>query len=199
MSKQAKPDYPINELLARRWSPYGLEPKPMPAAELRSLLEAARWAPSSFNEQPWRYIVAVREDEAAFKDLLSCLVEPNRQWAQSASALLIGVASLEHERNGKPNATAIHDLGLASAQLTAEATARGLAVHQMSGILPDVAREQYGIPAGFQAVTAVAIGFRAPLETLPGPLAERDGAPRERRPQGEFVFAGQWGKAAAFD
>jgi len=196
MSKHAQPDHPVHDLVARRWSPYGYDPRPLPAADLASLFEAARWSPSAFNEQPWRYVVAVREDTKAFDGLLSCLVEANQQWARNASVLVVAVASLNHDRNGKPNGTALHDLGLAAAILTAEATDRGLAVHQMSGILPDRARELYGIPEGFEAVTAMAIGYAADPAALPAALRERDTTPRTRRPLGETVFSGRWGQAA---
>lgn len=99
-----------------------------------------------YNEQPWSYIVAVKHDEDAFQILLSCLVEGNQGWASAAPVLAIGCTSLKFTRNGQPNAAAVHDLGLASANLTFEATARGLFVHQMIGILPDKARELYRIP-----------------------------------------------------
>ena len=190
--KLARADHPIHEALAARWSPYGYDPRPLPAAELRSLVEAARWAPSSFNEQPWRYLVAARQDEAAFADLRSCLVEANQAWAQHASALALGVVSRTFARNGKPNDKAEHDLGLASALLTVEASVRGLVVHQMGGILPDRARELYAIPEGYDAVTGLAIGYAADPAALDEVLRARDTAPRARRPQGEFVFAGSW-------
>jgi nitroreductase len=196
VNRRAPTDHPLHDLLAERWSPYGFDPRPLPAADLRSLFEAARWAPSSYNEQPWRYLVARREDETAFADALSCLVEANRQWARHASVLVVAVAALNFERNGKPNSKALHDVGQASAQLTVEATSRGLVVHQMGGILPDRARELYGIPEGFAAVTALAIGYAADPDALPDALRERDTAPRARRPQSAFVFAGGWGRAA---
>jgi nitroreductase len=194
--RHARTDHPINQVLTARWSPYGFEPHAMDPADLRSLIEAARWAPSSYNEQPWRYLVAMRQDAAAFATLLSCLVEPNQAWARQASALLLTVASLTFSRNGEPNGMARHDVGLASAQLTVEATSRGLVVHQMGGILPDRARELYGIPEGFEAVTGVAIGYAADPATVPDDLRGRDTAPRTRRPQSEFVFGSAWGEAA---
>ena len=123
--KQAGPDHPIHDLLARRWSPYGFADRPVPAADLRSLFEAARWAASSYNEQPWTYIVATKEDPEEFARLLSCLVEGNQAWAQAAPVLALGCTSLVFKKNGKPNAAAIHDLGLAAGNLCAEATARG--------------------------------------------------------------------------
>ncbi|MEZ4386724.1 MAG: nitroreductase family protein [Candidatus Krumholzibacteriia bacterium] len=199
IDRSARPDHPINDAIAARWSPYAFDPRPLNPADLRSLLEAARWAPSSFNEQPWRYLAAMRQHTDAFTKLLSCLVEPNQVWARQASALLLTVASLTFSRTGQPNTMARHDVGLASAQLTVEATGRGLAVHQMGGILPDRARELYGIPAGFEAVTGLAIGYPADPATLPDELRARDTAPRRRRPQAEFVFGDAWGEPAALD
>ena len=191
MSKRAQTDIPILDIIADRWSPYGFDPKSLPLAELRSLFEAARWAPSAYNEQPWRYLVALRQDDEAFETMLSCLVEPNQAWAKDASALALGLAASAFARNGNPNGTALHDLGLASAHLTFEATSRGLAVHQMSGILPDRAREVYEVPDDFQIVTALAIGTAGPVE---GPLADRDRAERSRRPLSETLFQGKFGQ-----
>lgn len=149
-----------------------------------------------YNEQPWSYIVAVKHDEDAFQILLSCLVEGNQGWASAAPVLAIGCTSLKFTRNGQPNAAAVHDLGLASANLTFEATARGLFVHQMIGILPDKARELYRIPEGIQPVTALAIGFAADPNSLPEKFQARDLAPRGRKPVSQFVFGGEWGAAS---
>jgi nitroreductase len=194
--KQAKPDHPIDELLVDRWSPYGFADRPVSAEDLRSLFEAARWAPSSYNEQPWRYIVATRDDSELFQQVLSCLVEGNQGWARRAPVLAIGCTSLNFARNGKPNPAAVHDLGLASGNLCVEATARGLAVHQMIGILPDKVRDLFGVPEEFQPMTALAIGYAAEPDAVPEPLKQRDLAPRQRKPLGEFVFGEQWGKSA---
>src|SRR5262245_56528100 len=194
--KQASPDHPIHELLTRRWSPYAFSDRPVSDDDLRSLFEAARWAASSYNEQPWRYIVATKADPARFERLLSCLVEANQAWAKAAPALALGCTSLGFALNGKPNAAAVHDLGLASANLTLEATARGLCVHQMIGILPDRAREVYGIPEGVQPLTGLAIGYEGDPQQLPEKLRERDLALRTRKPLSEFVFTGKWGTAA---
>jgi nitroreductase len=191
----ATTDHPIHELIAERWSPYAFAEKPVPRADLQSLFEAARWAPSSYNEQPWRYIVATKEDAAEFERVLACLVEGNQAWARNAPVLALGCTSLQFALNGKPNAAAIHDLGIASATLTFEATARGLRVHQMIGILPDIVRSTYAIPDAFLPLTGLAIGYAAPSETLPDKLRERDLAPRTRKPLREFVFTKEWGRA----
>ena len=194
--KQASPDHPIHELIARRWSPYAFADRPVSDDDLRSLFEAARWAASSYNEQPWTYILATKGEPDEFDRLLSCLVEGNQGWAADAPVLALGCTSLRFTRNGKPNAAAIHDLGLASATLTLEATARGLVVHQMIGILPDKARELYLIPEGVQPVTGLAIGYAADPSKLSEKYRERDLAPRSRKPLNEFVFDGEWGVAS---
>jgi len=194
--KKAVTDYPIQHALADRWSPYGFEDRPVAEADLCSLFEAARWAASSYNEQPWNYLVAIKENAREFDQLLACLVEANQAWAKAAPVLVLGVVSLRFAKNATDNRAAVHDLGLASGNLVMEATTRGLSVHQMIGILPDKAREVYQIPEHFEAWTAMAIGYNADPARMPAALKERDMAPRQRRPLRDFVFAGHW-KAAA--
>lgn len=195
--KHASPDYPIQEVLAERWSPYGFTDRPVEATDLSSLFEAARWAASSYNEQPWTYFVATKNTPAEFGRLLSCLLPANQTWAKAAPVLVLGVVSLKFAKNQQDNRAAVHDLGLASANLVMEATARGLSVHQMIGILPERARELFLIPKNSEAWTAMAIGHRARTEDLPEELRKRDAAPRERKPTSAFVFTGSWGRAAA--
>ena len=192
--KKASIDYPIHELLAERWSPYGFEDRPVAQADLSSLFEAARWAASSYNEQPWNFFVATKENPEKFARLLSCLVEANQEWAKAAPVLVLGVVSLKFSRNNKDNRAAVHDLGLAAGNLVVEATARGLCVHQMIGILPDKAREVYQIPEHYEAWTAMAIGYKADPAKLPDALKERDLTPRQRKPLSQFVFTGKWGQ-----
>jgi len=191
--KNAATDHPILKLLAERWSPYGFEDRPVPDTDLRSLFEAARWAASSYNEQPWSYLVAARDDSAEFARLLSCLVDGNQAWAKTAPVLALGVVSLRFAKNNADNRAAVHDLGLAAGNLVMEATARGLSVHQMIGILPDKAREVYRIPEHFEAWTAMAIGYKADPAKLPEALRVRDLTPRQRKRLSKFVFARQWG------
>jgi nitroreductase len=195
--KRAKPDHPIHELLAARWSPYAFADRPVAEADLRSLFEAARWAASSYNEQPWSYIVATRDDREQYERVLSCLVEGNQGWAKNVPVLALGVVTHKFKMNGKDNKAAVHDLGLAAGNLTVEATARGLVVHQMIGILPDKARETFQIPEGSEAWTGLAIGYAGDPQTLPEKLKERDLAPRQRKPLAEFVFGKKWGEPAA--
>jgi nitroreductase len=194
--KKAATDHPIQPVLAERWSPYGFDHRPVPEADLRSLFEAARWAASSYNEQPWNYLVATRGDSQEFGRLLSCLVEANQAWAKAAPVLVLGVVNLRFAKNNENNRAAVHDLGLAAGNLVLEATARGLSVHQMIGILPDKAREVYQIPEHFEAWTAMAIGYKADPARLPEALKERDLTLRQRKPLSKFVFTGHWGQAS---
>jgi len=190
---KAVTDYPVQDLIATRWSPYSFADRSVSDEDLRSLFEAARWAASSYNEQPWSYIIAKKEDASEFERLLSCLVETNQLWAKSASALALGISSLNFARNNKPNRAAVHDLGLAAGNLVLEATSRGLSVHQMIGILPDKAREVYSIPEGCEPMTAIAIGYAGDPNDLPEDLRTRDAARRPRKPLKEFIFGGKWG------
>jgi nitroreductase len=196
MTQRAATDHPVNELIAARWSPYAFADRAVSKADLLSLFEAARWAASSYNEQPWSYLVATKEEPDAFARLLSCLVEGNQAWAKAAPVLALGCTSLHFTRNGNPNAAAQHDLGLASATLCLEATARGLVVHQMIGILPDRAREVYQIPGGVLPLTGLAIGYAGDPAALPESIRARDQGRRPRKPLSAFVFGDKWGTAA---
>jgi nitroreductase len=193
--KYAQAGYPVNDLIRKRWSPYVYSSRPVDDDDLRSLFESARWSASCFNDQPWYYIMASREQGEEYEKLLSCLVEGNRQWARQAPVLALGIVRTSFERNGNDNAHAFHDLGQASANLTVEATGRGLSVHQMAGIVPEKARGIYKIPDGFEAFTALAIGYTAPTEEGPKTFRKRDETPRRRRPLNETVFGGAWGKS----
>lgn len=193
--RDVRTDYPVLDLIKKRWSPVAFSDKLLSDEDLRSLFEAARWAPSCFNEQPSRYIVATRDRAEEFERMLSCLVEANQAWAKYASVVMLGVVSSKFAMNGKPNRHAMHDLGLASANLSLEATSRGLHVHQMAGILPEKARQVYGIPEGHEVVTAIAIGYAKISDSTPKDFRERDQLPRQRRPSSEFVFGPKWGEA----
>jgi nitroreductase len=198
-TRNAQLDHPVHDLIAHRWSPYAFADRAVSDDDLRSVFEAARWAPSSYNEQPWSYIVATKQQQPAeFERVLSCLVAPNQEWAKAAPVLALGITTLNFSRNNKPNRAAYHDLGLAAGNLVTEATARGLAVHQMIGIYPDRARMLFQIPRGTEALTGLAIGYAGAPDTLSDKLRERDLATRTRKPLDRFVFTGTWGTAAPF-
>lgn len=196
MKKPALVAYPILDVLRERWSARAFAPRSVATADLLSLLEAARWAPSGGNEQPWHFIVARRQEPAAFETLLACLVPANQRWAKDAGVLVLIVARMHLARSGKPNAYALHDAGLALANLLLEATARGLATHPMAGFDATAARTAFGIPAGFDPVTAVAVGHPGDPNTLPEDLQTREVAPRQRQPLADLVFATAWGQTA---
>lgn len=195
MQKPAPSDFPVHQLIRERWSPRAFADKAIPHDILRSLFEAARWAPSSNNEQPWAYLVATKDDKVNFDKMLSVLVEFNAAWAKNAAVLAIAVAKLAFPNN-IPNRNAQYDTGAASALLSVEATAVGLAVHQMAGFDPEKARQVFAIPAGWDAIAAMAIGYPGDPDTLPAKLKDRELAPRTRKPLSEFVMAGQWGHTA---
>lgn len=183
-------EYPIHTLLEARWSPYSFDSvKPVQSSDLLSLFEAARWAMSAYNDQPWRYIVANRDsDSELWEKILSGLVDGNQPWAKHVPVLALGFVDPKFEKTGKPNTTAVHDLGAASAFLTIEATARGLAVHQMSGILPAVIQSTFPETDMLQPVTALAIGYPGSNSQLDENYANRDGRARERKPMNEILL-----------
>jgi len=191
---KATTDFPIHELLAERWSPDVFQDRMVLQADLRSLFEAARWAPSSYNEQPWSYIVATKDNPEEFAALLSCLVAGNQAWAKSAPVLALGVVSLKLTRNGKLNRAAVHDLGLASGNLTVEATSRGLVVHQMIGILPEKAKQIYEVPDDWEVWTSLAIGYPGAQDPIQAGAVKQ----RKRKVLNEFVFSGKWKNPSPF-
>jgi nitroreductase len=196
--KHAAPDHPLLAPIAARWSPYAYDPsRDVPPEQLLSCLEAARWAASSYNEQPWTFLIARRSDQQAFETLLGCLLEANQQWAKQASVLMLTVVQHDFRRNGKPNRVAAHDIGLAAGNLVLQATALGIDAHQMAGIDLDKARETYGIPDGYAPLTAIALGYALSPDAIDdAELQSRETAPRSRKSLSELVFAGRWGTPA---
>jgi nitroreductase len=194
MEKPADTLYPIHDLLRQRWSSRAFDDRPVEPEKLRSLCEAARWAPSSNNEQPWRFIVANKDHETEWNRLLACLVEGNRKWAHHAPVLILSVASLNFEDDSTPNRHALHDTGMAVENLVLQATALGLSAHQMAGFDVEKARADLKIPSGYEPVAMIAVGYPGDLASLPDRLRERELQPRSRRPISEWTFSGQWGE-----
>lgn len=194
--KLADAQYPINDLLRQRWSPLAFADKLVEPEKLRSVLEAARWAASSYNEQPWSFIIATKENPADFERLLGCLAEGNQEWARNAPVLMISVAKLYFERNGVENRHAFHDVGAAAAYLSLQATAQGLFIHQMAGFDVQLTRQTYNIPEGYEPVAAIALGYLGDAQTLSERLQQREIAPRQRKPLEDFVFSGSWNQTS---
>jgi len=196
MRKPAPVDHPVHELIRERWSPRAFAERGVEPEVLASVFEAARWAASCYNEQPWAFFVARREDEESYDRALSCLVEGNQKWARRAPVLGFSIAKREMERTGKENRHAFHDVGLASAQLNLEATARDLRVHWMAGIKIDEIREVFDLPEDWDPVAGFALGYGADPDELPEDVLQAEKGERSRRPLEELVFTDTWGQAA---
>ncbi|HEY3266994.1 MAG TPA: nitroreductase family protein [Armatimonadota bacterium] len=187
----------IADLMCRRSSPYAFSSRPIAPPALASLFEAARWASSSMNEQPWRYVVATQDEPEAFAKMVGALMPGNVPWAEKAPALILAVAKTDFSYNGAPNAAALHDLGAADFALALQAVSIGLITHPMGGFYPEKAREAFGIPEGYAPVAVIAVGYPGDPATLPEPYRERETGPRSRRPHTEFVYRGAWAPPAA--
>jgi nitroreductase len=187
----------IHDLIMHRWSPRAFDAKPVEKEKLRGLFEAARWASSSYNAQPWYFIVGTKDDPENYNKVLSTFVEFNQSWAKNAPVVALSVAAHKMPHDGSQNRHAFHDVGQAAANLALQATALGLQVHQMAGIIPDKAREVFGIPENFEAVAGIALGYPGDPMTLPeGRLRDNETGARQRKPASEFVFTGKWGKTS---
>jgi nitroreductase len=190
-ARLAVTDTPLLPAIAARWSPRAFDPdRPLTEANLEPLLEAARWAASSSNMQPWRLAWALR-GEPAFDRILATLAAGNQVWAHRAGALLIGCAVLARP-NGAANRHAAHDLGQALAQLAVQATADGIVLHMMGGFDVAAAREALAVPEGIEPYTAVALGWPGDPALLDEPLRARETAPRERLPLSQMAPRGGW-------
>jgi nitroreductase len=185
--------HPILDVIRSRWSPAIYSPASVEKEKLLSILEAARWAPSSFNAQPWSFLVARKEEREEFARMLSTLVSANVLWAQHVPVLMISVARLHFEHNGSPNRHALHDTGIATGFMMLEAAALGVLAHGMAGFDPHKARELYGIPETHEAVAAIGLGYPGDEQSAPEELRKRNQR-RPRRPLDQFVFAGRWGQ-----
>lgn len=195
MDRIAPSDAPLSAGIATRWSPRSYLPDAVPEAELRRVLEAARWASSAYNEQPWQYLVTRKENEPeAHAKLLACLVPFNQGWAGAAPVLMLACARVNSAGSGKPNRWAEYDTGQASSAMAIEAAALGLQIHQMAGFDAAAARAAFAIPEDVTPIAALVLGKPGPADALPEALAQRETAPRARKPGAELFFAGAWGQ-----
>lgn len=198
MNKPAETTYAIHELLTRRWTTRAFSDRPIEAEKLRCLFEAARWAPSSFNEQPWRFIIATRDRQEEFDTMLSCLLDKNQKWVRSSGVpfLMIVLSQKRFTYNGKQNRAHVHDIGLAMGNFVVQATAMDLFVCQLQGIHLDRAMEIYRVPDDFEPAIGCAVGYPGELLRLPAEFHEREMRPRTRADFKDFVFEGTFGKSA---
>ena len=188
---------PIHELLANRRSPRAYSEEPIESGKLLSLFEAARWSPSSANEQPWRFIVATKDDTRVFSALVESLTEGNRLWAERAPLLVLALTQSTYTKTGRPYRHSWYDLGQSVALLSVQAIALGLAVHQMGGFDADKARQLLSIPEGFEPVTMFTVGYPGKPDNLPEDLRKREQAPRSRKPLQDIIYTEEWGKASS--
>ncbi|RMD79011.1 MAG: nitroreductase [Gammaproteobacteria bacterium] len=198
MDKPASTSVPIHPLLAARWSPRAIDPEaPVGEAEVLALLEAARWAPSCYGEEPWRLVVCDRQrDRQAWEAAMATLAEGNRLWARHAPVLVLVAAAPRFTHKGKPNRWAAFDAGAACENLLLQATALGLAAHPMGGFDEEAARAALGVPEDHLLMAFVAVGRPGDPATLPEELRQRELAPRQRQPLGSRCYAGRWGRPA---
>ena len=185
----SNPDYPVNDLIIKRWSPRAFSEKKISKDSLQSLLEAMRWAPSSMNAQPWRIIYAFNGDES-FNKISDTLMDSNKIWAPKAPVLLLALVK-KTLPNGSENASAKHDLGLAVGNLLTQATSLGIGVHQMGGFSKDQAINALEIPDDYEPNTVIALGYFGEVDNLPDKLRDREKSSRTRNKVEEFAFHGK--------
>ena len=184
----------VIEVILQRWSPRAFSHKPVPRHDLRRIFEAARWAASSYNEQPWRFLVGHKGD-STYQKIFDSLVEFNQSWARSAPVLILSAASKNFAHNGTPNSYAIHDTGAATAYIALQATALGLHTHSMAGFDHGKARAAFDIPGTYDIGAVTALGYLGDVDDLPEGLLERELASRDRKPLHDIVLS-DWGHPA---
>jgi nitroreductase len=196
--KQAPADERILPAIRHRWSPRSFADRDVNPADLKTIFEAVRWAPSSYNEQPWRYFVGTRGSET-YNKILQSLGEFNQAWARSAPVLTLNVARTTFSHNNTPNPVALYDLGASAATLCYEATSLGLFTHQMAGYDREVARKLFDVPDEYIFGAAMALGYQGEPSALPNEqMIAQETASRQRKPLSEFVLSA-WGVPARLD
>jgi nitroreductase len=186
-------DYPIHELLLKRYSPHSFSKRIVEKTALLSIFEAARWAPSCFNEQPWSYIVIHKTHTDQYAKIRESMAEQNVTWATTAPLLILTVAKVVFSENNKPNPYAWHDIGLATGAMLVQSASMGIYIHQMAAFSKEKIRIACDIPAGWDPVTLIAMGYLAENSELPEKFIELDRSPQIRKKLTEFVYEDTWG------
>ncbi|WP_296619110.1 nitroreductase family protein [Marivirga sp.] len=184
------------DLIKKRKSPVAFSEQEVTKDQLNQIFEATRWAASCFNEQPWRFIIATKDQKDLYSRVLNGLNPHNQNWAQNAPVLMLTFAKKTFEMNGKPNMHSWHDLGLAVGNMSAQATAMGLYLHQMAGIVRDNIQNDFDIPDDYEIVSGIALGYKMDLENVPEELKARETKERTRKSLSEIVFDQDWGKSS---
>lgn len=190
--KKANTEYDVHDIIQERWSPRSFSDREVKPELIRKLFDAARWAPSSYNEQPWRFIYARKEEPEQFDKLYRVMGEFNQNWAGDAPMLILTIAKKKFSDTNKPNRVAKYDVGAAMSYFTFEATRHDLYVHQMAGINQEKAREIFDIPEGYKALTMAAVGYIGDPDNLDGDLKETEVSKRTRKDIDEIAFQGKW-------
>jgi len=190
--KVASVEYPVIDLIKNRWSPRAFSSSPIEEEKIMSLIEAARWAPSCFNEQPWNFILFKKENQEAYKNIIDIISFKNQLWAKAAPLIILSVAKINFKHSREINKHALHDVGAAVSNLTMQANSMGLYVHQMAGFNTDKAKELFNIPEGYEPVTAIAVGYYGNKDDLPEEFFKSEIAERNRKSAAEFTFEGKW-------
>ncbi len=186
-------DYPIHELLLKRYSPYVFSDRVIEKAAIFSLFEAARWAPSCFNEQPWSYIVINKDHELPYASIIETMADQNSAWALTAPTIVLTIAKVAFAQNNKPNPYAWHDIGLATGAMVVQATSMGIYIHQMAAFSKEKIRVACKIPAGWDPVTCIAMGYLGENTNVPELYEKKDAEPQIRKKLSEFVYEDTWG------
>ena len=202
LEKPAKTSVPVNDIIARRWSGRAFdEKKKVERKQLIAILEAARWAPSCYGDQPWRYIVWVRsENEDLWRKAFDCLSPFNQAWVSRAPVLIASLAGSKFRHNGQANRWGQHDTGAASENLCLEAVSQGLMAHQMGGFDPEKLRSAFKIPAEYTPMAMIAVGWpmeEKEIRDLPAERRDSELQERERLPLKDLAFDGEWGRGVA--
>ncbi|WKK77426.2 nitroreductase family protein [Marivirga salinae] len=184
------------DLIKKRKSPVAFSEKEVAKDQLEQLFEAVRWAASCFNEQPWRFVVATKDQGDHYQKVLNGLNPHNQTWAQNAPVLMLTFAKKTFDKNGRPNMHSWHDLGLAMGNMSAQSTAMGLYLHQMAGIVRDNIQKDFDIPEDYEIVSGIALGYKLDIEDVPEDLKDRETKERTRKSLNEFVFNEAWGESS---
>src|SRR3954471_10829978 len=194
--RKAETSVPIDDLLARRWSPRAFDAnRPVSREQLRALLEAARWAPSCNGDEPWRYLMWDRtRDAEGWQKAFDCLSEGNRKWCKNVPVLMLSCAGSIYGHSGKPNRFAPHDTGMADLSIALQAVTLGLIAHQMGGYDAQKAREAFGIPEEYTPQAMIAVGYEAAPDVLDDETKAKELKPRSRKPLETHFFEGAWGE-----
>ena len=188
--KHAKTDLPVHDLILQRWSPRSFTDQAVTDADLKTLFTAASWAASSYNEQPWRFLVG-RKGDATYKKIFDSLAAPNQGWAQSAPILFVSFGKKTFSHNGSPDAYGLHDAGAASATLSLQATSMGMHTHGMGGFDKETLRAFFGVPTDFEVGAVFAVGYVGSPDAVPDNFKDAEKAPRTRKPLDTFLFT-EW-------